>query len=121
MNEIMLEVSAFCIALFCLVDSLKRRSRLYLPIPKTWNNKMTDQHFTYLILIGTLMISALSSFLEVALEEYVSEKSAFILNLLTELYFIFHTGLSLFVPLYILNMMTYHLLPYISFRILWQQ
>ena len=62
MNEIILEISAFIIALFCVIDCIKNRRELYLPFPKGIRKKLQDQHFTYLILLVTLMVSALSLF-----------------------------------------------------------
>ena len=68
MNEIILEISAFGIALFCFVDCLRNRKELYLPVRKGWINKLKDQHFVYLCRLVTLMVSALSSVLEVSME-----------------------------------------------------
>ncbi|MBP5414692.1 MAG: hypothetical protein ILN61_05570 [Lachnospiraceae bacterium] len=104
MNEIILEISAFIIALFCVIDCIKNRRELYLPFPKGIRKKLQDQHFTYLILLFTLMISALSSVLEVTAEDYLTFSSAFILNSLNESYFICHNILAFMFTLYILNM-----------------
>jgi signal transduction histidine kinase/CheY-like chemotaxis protein/HPt (histidine-containing phosphotransfer) domain-containing protein len=104
MNEIILELSALFIALFCLMDCLKKRKRLYLPIPSGWDNKLRDQHFTYMVLLVTLMISAVTSCLEVLLENYFSLSGPFILNLLNEIYFVFHQFISFVFTLYIINM-----------------
>ena len=71
MSELVLEISAFFIALFCFRDSLKNRTALYLPLPKGFGNKIRNQHFIYLTLLTTLMISAVSSAVEVVLEKYV--------------------------------------------------
>ena len=104
MNEIILELSALFIALFCLMDCLKKRKRLYLPIPSGWDNKLRDQHFTYMVLLVTLMISAVTSCLEVLLENYFNLSGPFILNLLNEIYFVFHQFISFVFTLYIINM-----------------
>ncbi|MCR4866417.1 MAG: response regulator [Lachnospiraceae bacterium] len=104
MNEIILEISAFVIALFCVIDCIKNRRELYLPFPKGIRKKLQDQHFTYLILLFTLMVSALSSVLEVTAEDYLTFSSAFILNSLNESYFICHNILAFMFTLYILNM-----------------
>ena len=103
MNEIILEISAFGVALFCFVDCLKNRKGLYESVGKGWINKLKDQHYAYLCLLFTLMISALSSVLEVSMEKYFSFKSAAILNILNQIYFIFHTLLSLMYAFYIIN------------------
>ena len=104
MNEIILELSALCIALFCLVDCLKKRKALYLPVPSGWDGKLRDQHFSYLVLLVTLMISAVTSCLEVLLENYFSLNNPFLLNILNEIYFVFHQVISFVFTLYILNM-----------------
>ncbi len=104
MNEIILEISAFGIALFCFVDCLRNRKELYLPVRKGLINKLKDQHFVYLCLLVTLMVSALSSVLEVSMEKYFSFKSAPVLNLLNQIYFVFHTLLSLMFAFYVINM-----------------
>ena len=104
MNEIILEISAFVIALFCVIDCIKNRREYYIPFPKGWKSKLQDQHYTYLILLVTLMISAFASVLEVTAEDYLTFSSAFILNALNETYFLSHNILSFFFTLYILNM-----------------
>ena len=104
MNEIILELSALCIASFCLADCLRNRRRLYLPFPKGLDQKIRSQHFIYLMLLVTVIVSSVTSVLEVAMENYFSFKNVFVLNLLNELYFIFHAFLSFMFTLYILNM-----------------
>ncbi|MCR5419256.1 MAG: response regulator [Lachnospiraceae bacterium] len=104
MNEIMLEVAAVWIALFCFVDCLKNRRHLYLPFPKTWEKKLQSQHFVYLMLLLTLLLSAIPSVIEVILENYVTHRSALALTIVNEAYFIFHTVLSVLFTLYIVDM-----------------
>ena len=104
MNEMILEISAFGVALFCFVDCLKNRKELYLPLPKGLINKLKDQHFIYLSLLVTLMLSSVSSVLEVGMEKYFAFKSILIMDLLNEIYFVFHTLLSLMFTLYIISM-----------------
>ncbi len=102
MNEIILEISAFGIALFCFVDCLKKRRGLSARY-KGWTDRLKDRHLIYTGLLVTLMISALSSVLEVSMEKYFTYKSITILYLLNEIYFIFHTLLSLMFTLYIID------------------
>lgn len=104
MSELILEVSAFFIALFCMVDSMRHRRRLYLPMPKGLGAKIRDQHFVYLTQLVTLMISSVASVSEVILEKYVHVQSAFTLIFFNEIYFLFHTILSFLFTLYVLNM-----------------
>ncbi len=104
MNEIILELSALGIATFCFVDCLKNRTGLYLPPPKGLIAKAKDQHFTYLTLLFVMMISALSSVLEVSMTNFWSYRSVPILFLINQVYFLFHTAMSLVFMLYIMNM-----------------
>ncbi len=104
MNEIILELSALGIATFCFVDCLKNRTGLYLPFPKGLIAKAKDQHFTYLTLLFVMMISALSSVLEVSMTNFWSYRSVPILFLINQVYFLFHTAMSLVFMLYIMNM-----------------
>ena len=104
MNEIILEISALFISLFCMTDRLKRSKKLYIPENTNWVKKLKDQHFMYLVLLVTLMVSAVTSVTEVIIENYFKVGNPFILNLLNELYFFFHNTLSTIFTLYILNM-----------------
>ena len=104
MNEIILEISALFISLFCMTDCLKRSKKLYIPENTNWVKKLKDQHFMYLVLLVTLMVSAVTSVTEVIIENYFKVGNPFILNLLNELYFFFHNTLSTIFTLYILNM-----------------
>ena len=104
MNEIILEISALFISLFCMTDCLKRSKKLYIPENTNWVKKLKDQHFMYLVLLVTLMVSAVTSVTEVIIENYFKVGNPFILNLLNELYFFFHNTLSTVFTVYILNM-----------------
>ena len=94
MNEIILELSALFVAVFCLVDCLKKRRQLYIPAPVGLGKKIRDQHFVYLVLLVVLILSSLSSVTEVILEDYLSINSAFVLDVINEIYFLFHNTLS---------------------------
>ena len=104
MNEIILEVAALLVALFCLIDSLRKRKRLYIPAPVGIWNKLRDQHYTYMALLVTLIISSVASVAEVILEDYMSAQNTTVLVVLNQTYFIFHTILSFLFTLYIINM-----------------
>ncbi|MCR5356413.1 MAG: hypothetical protein K6E63_03330, partial [Lachnospiraceae bacterium] len=104
MNELVLEISAFCISLFCLTDCLRNRTELYLPLKKGWVRRFKDRHFVYLMLLVTMMISALSSVLEVAIEHHYIPGSIFGVYLLNQAYFVFHTALPLMFSMYINNL-----------------
>ena len=104
MNEIILELSALFVAVFCLVDCLKKRRQLYIPAPVGLGKKIRDQHFVYLVLLVVLILSSLSSVTEVILEDYLSINSAFVLDVINEIYFLFHNTLSFLFTVYIFNM-----------------
>ncbi len=104
MNEIILEISAFCISLFCLINCLKNRRELYLPIPKGWKERVSDQHHVYMLMLFTLMISSLLSMTDVALESLAIDGSAAFLDIVNLIYFVIHTPMALLFALYVLNM-----------------
>nr|MCR5684878.1 cache domain-containing protein [Lachnospiraceae bacterium] len=104
MNEIILETSAFLIVLFCFYDCMRHRRHLYFPMPKGIKAKISDQHYIYIMLLITVMLSSLSSVLEVLIEEYFSYKGAVTLIILNQIYFLFHNMLSVMFCVYILNM-----------------
>ena len=103
MNEIILEISAFGISLFCFVDCLRNRSALYLPPPKEWINRLRNPHFLYLSLLISLMVSALTSVIQAGIERYTSYKGMVLSYILMELYFIFHTALAFLFTMYIIS------------------
>ena len=105
MNEIILETSAFFISMFCLYDCLRHRRHLYLPAPKGLIPKLSNQHFVYMSLLITTMISASTSVLEVIFEEYLAYKNAIALIILNQGYFLFHNALAALFTLYIIDML----------------
>ena len=104
MNEIVLELSALCIALFCLWDCLHHRRSMYLPFPKGIGGKIRNQHFIDLLLMGTSIFSAIFSAASSILEQYVPYRSELSMALVNEAYFLFHTFLIFLFPLYVLDM-----------------
>ncbi len=104
MNEIILEISALFIAAFCLYDCIKHRRGLYFPLPKTWKERIGNQHFIYITLLIALMTSSVTSVSEVIFESYFNIRSTAVLYLINELYFISHNLLSFLFTLYIIDM-----------------
>ena len=103
MNELVLEISAFAVSLFCLIDCLSRRKEQYLPFPKGIFNKIRDQHFIYIILLLFLMISSILDVVNVSIEyEYIG-RSRLLSEITNEAYFIFHAFLPTFFAVYIIN------------------
>ncbi|MBR6485265.1 MAG: response regulator [Lachnospiraceae bacterium] len=103
MNDFVLELAAFGVALFCFVDCMRNRPGLYLPLKKGWTNRLKDQHFVYLALLITMLISSLSCVFEVSIENHYIPGSVWALYLINQLYFIFHTALALMFALYIID------------------
>ncbi len=104
MNEIILELSAFGISLYCMVDSLHNRKNLYLPLDKTWLDRLKNQHFTYMLMLVMLMISSVASAIEIAMEQYIGVENVTLLMTFNEIYFLSHCTLSFVFTLYIINM-----------------
>ncbi|MBR4605919.1 MAG: response regulator [Lachnospiraceae bacterium] len=104
MNELILEISALAISIFCLWDCFAHRRKLYWPMPNTWKEKIRDQHFIYVMQLVTLSASAFFSILEAGVERYAPVKNAVILFTLSEGYFLAHVVMSFLFTLYILNM-----------------
>ena len=104
MNEVILEISALCITVFCLIDSLKNRKSMYLPMPKGWVNKLKDMHFSFLMQLFALILSAITSDVSLFFEYYIHYKNATMIDFLNEIYFIVQTVMTVLFVLYILNM-----------------
>ena len=103
MNEIILEISALGITTFCLVDCLINRKGLYVPFPKGWLAKLRDQHFAYFCILIAMIISSASSVAEMIMTQMSSRNyTGFVL--INEIYFVFHTTISVLFALYIINM-----------------
>ncbi len=103
MNGIILEILAFGVALFCLVDCLRNRSALYLPLPKGIVRKFKNPHFLYLALLISLIVSASTSVIQAVIERYSLHTGYFLSYFLIELYFIFHTAIAFLFTWYIIN------------------
>ena len=61
MNEIILELAALLMTLFCLVCSVTVRRDLYTPLPRGLHAALTSQHFIFLAMLVSVNISAASS------------------------------------------------------------
>ncbi len=103
MNEIILEISAFGISAFCIVDCLVNRKGLYLPFPKGWLAKLRDRHFVYICILFTMIISTITSVSRLIMSSSPDFKGYDTLLAFNQAYFIFHMATSLFFTLYIMN------------------
>lgn len=58
MNELLLEIAALILSLYCLADSLIERRNLYLPLPRGTVETLKDRHFAFLVMLVTVAVSA---------------------------------------------------------------
>ena len=58
MNEIILDLAALALALFCLIDSVRERRD---PLPKRPGAMLRDRRAVYIAALGALLISAAAS------------------------------------------------------------
>lgn len=102
MYAISFEISAFLLSLLCFVYCLTAKRRQYIP-PKGISNRVSDQHFQFLMMLVMNMISSLSSVIGVYLTTLQGDGITFWQYFFHALYFIFHTTLSLAFGLYIIS------------------
>ena len=103
MNEFVLEISAFVICLFCLVDCLKNSSGERARYPKGWVNKLKSRRFVYIFLLILLMISAFSDVFGIIVGNLSGGRLNYLIDAANEIYFIAHTFLPGLFALYIIN------------------
>ncbi len=99
MNEFVLEISAFVICLFCLVDSLRSSSGERPLFPAGWTDKLKNRRFIYTFLLIFLMISAVSDVLGIAAESSMG----LLVDIANEIYFLAHNFLPALFALYIID------------------
>ena len=102
MYEINFEMPAFLLSLLCYVYSLTAKHRQYI-MPKGFKNKLTSQHFMFLVMLVTNMLSSLASIVGVYLMDATFEGAAFWQYFFHACYFVFHTTLAVSFTLYIIN------------------
>ena len=102
MNDIILELSALLLSLFCFVYSITVRRKLYLPLPKGFLENVKSSHTPFILLLVTVMVCSASSVLG-SIGHYFGF-DAWLLEFFHTLYYAFHNMLAVFFCLYILNM-----------------
>ena len=102
MNEIVLELAALLLALFCLIYSVTIRRELYVPLPKGVIPALKNQHFLFLALLGSVVLSAAASAGGTLAQSLGEGTEA--LPILRMLYYLLHNLPSFFFALYILNL-----------------
>lgn len=101
MYKISFEISALFVSLLCFIYCVAAKHRQYIP-PKGFKSKLNNQHFLFLAMLITNMVSAASSVTGVYLVSLEGgDTLAFFQYLFHALYFFFHAGLSLSFGLYI--------------------
>ena len=96
------EIPAFLLSLLCFVYSLTAKRRQYIP-PKTIRNKLMSQHFVFLLMLLTNMLSSVSSVVGVYLTTATIPNVGVWQYLFHAFYFVFHATLSVVFTLYIIN------------------
>lgn len=102
MYEINFEIPAFLLSLLCYIYCLTAKHRQYI-LPKGFKNKLANQHFVFLLMLVTNILSAISSVVGVYLTEATFTGVAFWQYLFHAFYFVFHATLSVSFTLYIIN------------------
>ncbi len=102
MYEINFEMPAFLLSALCLAYSLTAKRKQYV-LPKGFKAKLTSQHFAFLLMLLTNILSSISSVVGVYLTFATFEHVAFWQYLFHAFYFFFHATLSVSFTLYIMN------------------
>ncbi len=95
------ELPASLLYLFCILYCLIGKRHVYLQRMKL-RDRIISQHFIYLLLLFSSLVSALTSYCVLVLQPGAGPSMRFLLYLLNTLYFVFHT---LVPPLYTLYIM----------------
>ena len=102
LDKVSFEIAAFLICVLSFVYCLVAKHRQYIP-PKGFRAKLGNQHFLFLAMLLTCMVSCLSS-VSGAYLELISKKELLpLMYSFHVIYFIFHATLSLSFCLYIIS------------------
>lgn len=96
------ESAAFILSVTCLLYSLTVKRRQYI-VRGGFLSKLQNQHFVFILLLISNILSSASSVGGVFLQEIATDKTAPWQYLLHALYFVFHTTLSVCFTLYIID------------------
>jgi len=102
LQTISFEIAAFILTLAGLIYSLTVKRRQYM-VRGGLITKLQNQHFVFLLLLVTNLLSAASSVIGAWLVPYASARVVGWQYLLHAFYFMFHTTLSICFALYIMN------------------
>ena len=102
LDKVSFEIATFLICALSFVYCLVAKHRQYIP-PKGFRAKLGNQHFLFLVMLLTCMVSCLSS-VSGAYLELISKKELLpLMYSFHVIYFIFHATLSLSFCLYIIS------------------
>ena len=102
LDKVSFEIAAFVLSSLCIVYCLVAKHRQYIP-PKGLRAKLVNQHFLFLVMLFSCMISCLASVSGAYLELSASQEILPLMYLLHMVYFSFHATLSLSFCLYIIS------------------
>ncbi|MBP5177486.1 MAG: EAL domain-containing protein [Clostridia bacterium] len=102
MYDTSFEISAFLLSLLCLIYCLTGKRKQYA-LPKGFKNILRSQHFMFLMLLITNMMSSFASVTGVYLTRITDFDASFLQYFFHAVYFVFHTTLSICFALYIIN------------------
>ena len=100
--KIDMELPALIISIMCFAFSISARRKQYF-FPKGIKNKLTNQHFVFIALLVSNILSSASSVIGVQLTHFNSPYLYVWQYFFHLLYFVFHTTLSFCFTLYIMN------------------
>lgn len=103
MVEVNFEPAAFVQSLLCLIYCLTAKRKQYR-FPKGLKSKLQSQHFVFLLLLISTIISSAASVGGAHLQLIASEKVLPLQILFHYIYFLFHTALSVCFALYIMHL-----------------
>ncbi|MCR4604641.1 MAG: response regulator [Eubacterium sp.] len=104
MNELILEISAFVVSAFCMIDCLKNRRDQYFPLPKGFIEKLKSQQFIFVMLLVCLLGSTLCDVIHSGVKNDLIPESSILVLTVNEVYFLFHIILPGLFTLYILDL-----------------
>ncbi len=95
--------AALVLTVFCLLYSMTAKRKQYSLSSESVTNKLLNQHIVFLMLLISVILSAVSSVVGTFLQQIASEKTVFLQYLFHAIYYFFHDALSILFSLYIMN------------------
>ena len=102
MNEIILELAALLLTLFCLIYSAAVRKELYTGLPRRVMQALQNQHFAFLGVLCAIALTAAFSAAGALIRGFGGSMEAF--SVLRTLYYLFHNLPAFFFSVFLLNL-----------------